>query len=141
MKKSQLLLIITASCFLLTWCFWNNDNNDFSEAKDPCTSNWWVIWTWEFWDECNFDDWSFCLLNSLLDWNCKKGEKFDNVKYNENEALYNCPITYEPVCWEDWQLYANNCFLERQGISKAENAYLWPEWNCIFVELEDILAE
>ena len=144
MKKSATLVTLLIMWVLLTWCFRNKDKESIwiqEEEKDPCTQSWWIIENWEYWEICTFNDWSFCNLNSFLKWDCKKWDKYEEIKYTDNESLLNCPITFEPVCGEDWQTYANKCFLERQGINQAENAYVWEDWKCIYITLEEILNE
>ena len=140
MKKTLTLSCLLASCIVLTGCsfFWKDkkveeENNNSVEFVDPCAAASWVFTLWELWSICKFDDWSFCSTTSFLEWECKKWDKYEEVKYSENKWLLYCSEDYDPVCWEDGYMYMNECLLERQEIKKSENLKA-VNWVCVEVE-------
>ena len=140
MKKTLTLSCLLASCIVLTGCsfFWKDkkveeENNVNVEFVDPCAAASWVFTLWELWSICKFDDWSFCSTTSFLEWECKKWDKYEEVKYSENKWLLYCSEDYDPVCWEDGYMYMNECLLERQEIKKSENLKA-VNWVCVEVE-------
>ena len=139
MKKTFTLSCLLASCIVLTGCsfFWKDkkveeENNVNVEFVDPCAAASWVFTLWELWSICKFDDWSFCSTTSFLEWECKKWDKYEEVKYSENKWLLYCSEDYDPVCWEDGYMYMNGvnrgtcsgkaaCHLSQNGWSEDLN--------------------
>ena len=135
MKRINTALWIVCLWILLAWCsfFWwdkEGSESDWKEQYDPCSKWWGFITLWEYWNICKFADWSFCSTMSFLDWTCKSWDKYEDVKYTENNWLLNCSTDFAPVCWEDWNLYLNECFLERQDI-KPSTTLVEKDWGCV----------
>ena len=50
---------------------------------------------------------------------------------NLNEAEYlSCGEFYEPVCWEDWKVYSNWCFLNAAGVKPGYNFWVTENNTC-----------
>ena len=138
MKKTLVITSITVATIILTWCNFFNKEETPEERQErlekTCVKSSGIVWSWEYWDVCYYDDNSFCNLTTLSDWECTKWEKFEEVKYTENEAMYNCPFNYEPVCGKDWITYMNKCFLERWWVEEDKEATISENGWCVFPE-------
>ena len=139
MKKTIALSCLLASCVVLTGCsfFWKKEEKKedvkVTQFENLCAADSWSMTLWDYWFICTFDDGSFCNTKSYLDWECKKWDQFEEVKYSDNEWILYCPNTYNPVCWENGFVYMNDCLLERQWIEKSTT--LRPEeWLCVEIE-------
>ena len=143
MKKTITVLCILLCFLLVGWIFfWKNQKQEEKktvEYLDPCAVGWWKISLWEFWNVCVFDDGSFCSAVSFLNWECKKWDKYEEIKYSDNESLLYCPLDYEPVCWEDGFVYMNNCIIERQWIQKSKT-HKPVKWACVPMDESEIAA-
>ena len=50
---------------------------------------------------------------------------------NLNEAEYlSCVELYDPVCWEDWKVYSNWCFLNAAGVKPGYNFWVTENNTC-----------
>ena len=144
MKKTVTVLCILAVCVLLVgwFFFWKNQKHEDKkqvEYFDPCVIGWWHISLWEFWNICVFEDGSFCSAVSFMNWECKQWDKFEEVKYSENESLLYCPADYEPVCWEDGKVYMNSCILERHSLVQSKTLKV-VKWACVPMNESEIAA-
>jgi hypothetical protein len=74
-----------------------------------------------------------------MNWECKQWDKFEEVKYSENESLLCCPVDYEPVCWEDGNVYMNSCILERNSLIQSKTLKV-VKWACVPMNESEIAA-
>lgn len=144
MKKTITVTCILVLCVLLVGWFFYFKNQKKEDIKtvgfvDPCAVGWWYITLSDFWNICVFDDWSFCSAVSFLNWECKKWDKFEEKKYSDNESLLYCPVEYNPVCWEDGNVYMNSCIVERQWIQQSKTHKV-VKWTCVPMDESEIEA-
>ena len=142
----------------------NKQNHHENNQFDLCWENWWnpesrFNWSGKL-DVCYFQDESFCFLEDLKNWECKKWDHYygDEEYYteafedfdqntddeeNNNEEIDNensikeeiseCDDKWEDiVCWKDWNTYYNRCYLEFAWVEEETELAEVVNWQCIF---------
>ena len=157
MKKSLIVPSLLWASILLSSCGNQNNINETNINIDPekneiCNNNKWILTNRaEWWDitVCAFDDDSFCFLEDLESWLCKKGliffedtdeinDEIDNViNWNDNEVQESesdeCDqMEEEIVCWKDWNTYQNKCYLDKAWVEEETELAQVEDWQCIF---------
>lgn len=138
MKKILVYSLILWT-LLSVWCNKKNDNTLIESSsidKEICTNNNWkleILWGAE--DNatvCVFKDSTFCFIEDLQNWTCKKWD----TKYYKEEDLDNklseCDALWKDiVCWNDWITYFNRCYLELWWEKENKSAKII-SWQCVF---------
>ena len=99
MKKLLLIISILWISIFFVWC--NKQDNSKDNQFKLCSDNWWnsesrFNWSGKL-DVCYFEDESFCFLEDLKNWECKKWDH-----YYEDEEYYT--EAFEKFCKavNDW---------------------------------------
>ena len=157
MKKSLIVPSLLWASILLAGCGNQSNTNNIDtnidlEKSEICDNNKWTLTNRaEWWDitVCAFDDDSFCFLEDLESWLCKKGliffedtneinEEIDNTEtWNNNEVEESendeCDqMEQEIVCWKDWNTYQNKCYLDEAWVEEETELAEVVDGTCIF---------
>ena len=117
MKKYLLIWLLFLWSITLTWCFdikdwpWMERSDDvtewwewITEVIDMCEEQWWTV-EWQDLDAfCYFEDKTFCYLEDLPSWNCKKWDISlinDGYPYAEQACIDNNGQLSQTEDWED----------------------------------------
>jgi len=130
MKKLSLIWLLFLWSAILTWCFdimdwpWMERGDDttewwewLTEVIDMCEEQWWTV-EWQDLDAfCYFEDKTFCYLEDLPSWSCKKWDVSlinDGYPYAEQACIDNngqisqtedgkdiCILSDEEFCYMD----------------------------------------
>lgn len=101
-------------------------------VTDMCNEQWWFI-EWRDWEEfCYFEDKTFCSLEDLAAWNCKKWDMSLINDWLEDE-LADCDAEWENiVCWKDGNTYYNRCYLDFAWVEEEIELAEVVDWECVF---------
>ena len=160
MKKLLIVISIIWISLVFVWC--NRHNNSDNSQYNICTDNEWnpesrFNWSGKL-DVCYFNDESFCFLDDLKNWECKKwdyyyedeeyykeafeklnqdinNEENDNEENVENisQEIAECDEKWEDiVCWKDGNTYFNKCYLEFAWVEEETELAEIIDWKCVF---------
>lgn len=116
--KKFILIWLFLWCIIMAWChnhLKDTINNEpikwdyHPEGAQICEESEWEVTTDYFWKPlCIFLINKECYLEDIENWNC---ERLNQEK---------CTEEYNPVCWADWKLYSNRCFMEIAWVQEAD---------------------
>ena len=149
MKKILLIWLLFLWSITLTWCIdimdwpWMERGNDatewwewITEVIDMCEEQWWTV-EWQDLDAfCYFEDKTFCYLEDLPSWNCKKWDISlinDGYPYAEQACIDNNGQISQTEDWEDICILNDDEFCYMSDII---------DWGCdlLYQDMVDIQA-
>jgi len=108
---------------------WDTD----SVAEQYCIdNNWEVVEDYDNWSPlCVFNNNEYCEFSDIIEWICNQIQ-YDQwtIVYKQDAETY-CTNDYTPICWDDWKLYTNKCWLDAAWVKEDKTAELTDDW-CIY---------
>jgi hypothetical protein len=137
-KKCSLTELTNWTCKWIDYSEWtavyieeNNINNN-QIAEQYCKDSYGKVLKNNKWNSiCIFLNSKTCELSEISNWDCKwiKYEEWTVVQSLKAEDA--CIDVYEPVCWNDWKLYSNKCFLEKAWIQEGKENIKLIDDECV----------
>ena len=117
----------------LQWWVEYNDNyrENVSIPRQYCEDNHWNFIEIDEWKYvCDFWDKGICTSQDIAQWKCESINYGDWTSITVANPEEECGNDFTPVCWKDWKLYANSCFLLHAWVE--QDATLIASWSdCI----------
>lgn len=116
-------------------------NDWYTYAEEACIDNNGQLSQTEDWEGiCILSDEEFCYIRDVVDWWCDLlyQDMLDIQNMHEDERAYQEYISecYEQpmvtVCGQDWNPYANRCFMEKAGVEEETELAEVVDWECIY---------